>query len=125
MLDKETIIPKLQEALSSEQNIEFGYLFGSYADGTQSDRSDVDLALYLNDTNFNNQLDIHAKILRVVPTKEIDLIVLNTAKNLYLLDDIFKKGQVIKDSEERLDFEVRKEHQILDYKEFKKSIDAA
>ena len=125
MLDKETLILKLQEALSSEQNIEFGYLFGSYADGTQSDRSDVDLALYLNDTSFNNQLDIHAKILRVVPTKEIDLIVLNTAKNLYLLDDIFKKGQVIKDSEERLDFEVRKEHQILDYKEFKKSIDAA
>ena len=124
MLDKETLILKLREALSSEQNIEFGYLFGSYADGTQSDRSDVDLALYLNDASFNKQLDIHAKISRVI-AKEIDLTVLNTAKNLYLLDDIFKKGQVIKDSEERLDFEVRKEHQILDYKEFKKSIDAA
>jgi len=124
MLDKETIILKLQEVLSSEQNIEFGYLYGSYADGTYNERSDVDLALFLKDASFNKQLDIHAKISRVIP-KEIDLTVLNTAKNLYLLDDIFKKGEVIKDSQERFDFEVIKEHQILDYKEFKKSIDAA
>ena len=124
MLDSETIVLKIENELADNINVEFGYIFGSYADDTYNDRSDIDIALFLKDASFNNQLDIHAKISRVV-SKEIDLTVLNTAKNLYLLDDIFKKGKVIKDSDTRFDFEVRKEHQILDYKEFKKSINAA
>jgi len=114
----------LVKEFEKEPNIEFAYLFGSYADDTFSERSDVDVALYLKETDFDTQLKINFNLSRLL-NKDVDLVVLNKTKNLYLLDDIIHKGVLLKDSEKRVDFELRKHHQILDYKEFKKSIDAA
>jgi len=97
------------------------YLFGSFADGSFNDRSDVDLALYLKKVDFDTQLKISFDLSKVLK-KDVDLVVLNKAKNLYLLDDIIQKGIVIKDSDKRVDFELRKHHQFLDFVEFKKRI---
>ncbi len=110
--------------LQNEPDVEFAYLFGSYVDGTFNDRSDVDVAIYFKKIDFDTQLKINFNLSRLL-NKKVDLIVLNKVKNLYLLDDIIQKGVLLKDSEKRVDFELKKYHQILDYKEFKKSIDAA
>ena len=53
------------------------------------------------------------------------LRVLNDIKNIYLLEDIIKNGIILKESEQRFDFELIKQHDILDYKVFRKYIDAA
>jgi len=118
------IVQILKKHLKDESDVKFAYLFGSYADGTFSDRSDVDVALYLKETDFDTQLKINFDLSRLLK-KDVDLVVLNKIRNLYLLDDIIQKGIVLKDCDMRIDFELKKHHQILDYKEFKKSIDAA
>ena len=114
----------LEQKLKEIPNVEFGYLFGSYSDGSFHDRSDVDIALFLDDYSFDEQLSVSFELSRVLQ-KDVDLVVLNSVKNLYLLDDILQKGILIKDSKIRVEYELKKHHQILDYKEFKKRIYAA
>ena len=41
------------------------------------------------------------------------------------MEDILKNGIIVKDADERFDFEFIKEHDILDYKAFRRYIDAA
>jgi len=118
------LIDLVKKVLLSDSNVEFAYLFGSYADKSFTDRSDVDVAVYFKNYNLDTHLEIMYKISKAT-TKDTDLVVLNKAKNLYLLEDIISKGILLKDSEKRIDFELRKHHEYLDYIEFKKRIDAA
>jgi len=122
------IIDKLKNIITTMNEIEFAYLFGSYAKNNPTSRSDVDIAIYLKKeyNDFDTKLSIHHK-LEIALNKDIDLVVLNSAKNFYLLDDIFNDGIVIKESknDERLLFELNKEHEILDYKVLKRMLDVA
>jgi len=102
----------------------FAYLFGSYAKGDYTDKSDVDIALYLVDTSLDSRLEVH-HALEVLLKKKVDLVVLNNVKNLHLLEDILKDNVVLKDDKERAFFEVVKNHDIIDFRNFKSYIDAA
>jgi predicted nucleotidyltransferase len=117
-------ISEIQNHLVSTDNVVFGYLFGSYATNEQTTSSDVDIALYLKDTSFDSQLQITYELSKLLK-KNVDLVVLNKVKNIYLLENILKDGILLKDEEKRFDFEIVKEHDILDYKVFRKMIDAA
>ena len=114
-------IDKLKNYLFLNNNVLFGYLFGSYSKNEQTISSDIDIALYLKDTSLDNKLQINilSKLLR----KDVDLVILNEIKNIYLLDDILRNSNIIKDDDERVDFELIKEHEILDYKAFRRYID--
>ena len=121
---REEIVALLKNSLLKIEEIEFAYLFGSYAKNKNGQKSDVDIALYLKEKNFDIQLQINYELSKLLK-KDVDLVVLNDIKNIYLLENILKDGVVIKDSEARVDFEVLKHHDILDYKAFRKYIDAA
>ena len=115
----------VKKVLQNDSNVLFGYIFGSYADGSFDDNSDVDVAVYFKEYTLDAHLDLIHNISKET-LKETDLTVLNKAKNLYLLEDIITKGKLLKDDgDKRIDFELRKHHQYLDYIEFKKRIDAA
>ncbi|WP_456452857.1 type VII toxin-antitoxin system MntA family adenylyltransferase antitoxin [Hydrogenimonas sp.] len=114
----------LEALLDSMNDVEFGYLFGSYARGDASDRSDIDVALYLKNDGLETRLEIIHELGKALK-RPIDLTVLNDVKNLYLLEKIFDEGVPVKRSKIQALYEVRKRHEILDYKAFKKSIDAA
>ena len=118
------LVEQLKKLIADLDVISFGYLFGSYADKTYTQKSDVDVALYLDDTSLDTRLQIIYELSKALQ-KDVDLIVLNDLKNIYLLDDVLQKGIVLKDDEKRIDFELKKQHEILDYKSFKKMIDAA
>ena len=122
------LIEKLQKLLSHMDEVEFAYLFGSYAKGDYTQRSDIDIAVYLKKqyNDFDTKLKVHHKI-EISLGKEIDLIVLNTAKNFNLLENIFNDGIIIKDSQDdlRIMYELDREHEIKDYKEFKKLLHVA
>lgn len=120
----QNLVSQIRFLLSGKDNVVFGYMFGSYATGLQTSNSDVDLALYLQDQSFDNILEITHTLSKLLK-KEVDLTVLNSVKDIYLLDEIFKDGVVIKDDVYREDFELKKQHDILDYKAFRKMIDAA
>lgn len=117
---------KLQSVLHNIPEVEFGYLFGSYATKEATSRSDVDVALYLKQDDFNSKLAIHHELQKALH-KEIDLVVLNRIKNFDLLQDILDKGVVVKEStdDRRVMFELAKEHEIKDYAVFKKVNDVA
>ncbi len=110
--------------LKKFDNVLFCYLFGSYATNGQTSMSDIDIAVYLKDTSLDSQLELTYKLSKIFK-QDIDLVVLNDVKNIYLLENILSESIVVKDSEDRIDFELIKEHDILDYKAFKKYIDAA
>jgi len=120
MIDNE----KLTSHLSLNNNVIFAYLFGSFAKGEQTSSSDVDVALYLKDISLDSQLQIIYELSKLLK-RDVDLVVLNSVKNIYLLEDILKNSIVLKDDKKRVDFELLKEHEILDYKAFKRYINAA
>ena len=115
---------QLESILNLDNNVRFAYLFGSYAEGNFTDKSDVDVAVYLHDRSLDAKLTLHHKLEKSLH-KNIDLVYLNDVKNMYLLEAIITKGILIKDEEERAFFEVKKQHAIIDFKNFKKYIDAA
>ncbi|MEA3290426.1 MAG: nucleotidyltransferase domain-containing protein [Campylobacterota bacterium] len=119
------IIDNLKIELTKLDEVQFAYLFGSYSKNKQTDKSDIDIAVYLTDICLDTQLQVNY-ILSKRLNKDIDITLLNSAKNLYLLDNIFKNGIVLKENEAlRFDFELKKEHDIFDFKESRKLIDAA
>jgi predicted nucleotidyltransferase len=115
---------KIASILENDSNVLFAYLFGSHARGDARENSDVDLAVFLKEDSLDPQLELHHRLQRALKG-EVDLLVLNRVKNLILLESLFREGEVVKDDEERLLFEVKKEHEILDFKAFRRSIDAA
>ena len=114
----------LAALLADRDNVQFAYLFGSYADGTSRDTSDVDLAVYLVDDSLDAQLDLHHFLEKHLHIS-VDLVCLNTVKNVYLLESILANGIVVKNHKDRDYYEVQKQHEIIDYKHFKRYFDAA
>lgn len=114
----------ISKILNNHETVLFAYLFGSYADGTQTEKSDVDVAVYMNDTSLDSRLYIHHALEKSLG-KEVDLVILNDVKNIYLLEVILTKSVVLKEHEMKDIFEVEKNHQIIDFKNFRRYIDAA
>ena len=110
--------------LADYDNVQFAYLFGSYADGTSRGTSDIDLAVYLVDDSLDAQLELHHFLEKHLHIS-VDLVCLNTVKNVYLLESILTNGIVVKKHKDRDYYEVRKQHEIIDYKQFKRYINAA
>ena len=114
----------IESLLQAQGNVLFAYLFGSYARGEQVEKSDVDIAVYLSDTSLDERLKLHHMLERALK-KNVDLVLLNDVKNIYLLESILKEGILLKDHEDRAMFEVEKNLRIIDFKNFKRYIDAA
>ncbi len=115
---------KLSEALQAMDNVRFAYLFGSYADDSYDENSDVDVAVYLDVYDLESRLAVHHTLAKATG-REVDMVCLNDTKNLYLLERILHDSLLLKDSEERAEYEVKTQHAIIDFKNFKRSIHAA
>ncbi len=120
------LISELKDILLEFEAVEFAYLFGSFASNSTSAHSDIDVAIYVKDgyDSFDIGLSVHHKM-EILLNKSIDLIVLNDVKNYRLLKDIIYQGILLKDSENRPMFEVQKQHEIIDYFDFKRMLDVA
>lgn len=115
---------KIINKINSLKDVSFAYLFGSYATNEQTEGSDIDIAVYLNSLSLDTELQITYEISKLTH-KNIDIVVLNRVKNIFLLENILNNGIILKDNEKRFDFELIKQHEILDYKAFRRYIDAA
>ena len=125
---KSEIVKILKNILASLPEVKFAYLFGSYARDDFYENSDVDVAIYIEKPQniFDVTLQVHHQ-LEIRLNKEIDIVVLNRAKNFALIENIFNEGIILKDTQDdfRVMFELDKEHEIKDYKEFKRLLDVA
>ena len=112
----------LIEVLGRHEAVLFAYLFGSLAEGKAYILSDVDLAVYLRGVpqqSFNDvRFALYADISKTLKTNDVDIVVLNSATNIILLDEIIRKGIVLvdRDKDFRHYFECGALHRAIDFK---------
>ncbi|MCX7781656.1 MAG: nucleotidyltransferase domain-containing protein [Negativicutes bacterium] len=79
------LINKLMDFFATKEEVLFAWLFGSYASGRNNRHSDVDIAIYVKETGLLLDLDWYLSVkadLMALTKREVDLILLNTAKPL-------------------------------------------
>lgn len=94
------------EYIKKEQNIEFAILFGSYANDTYDENSDIDIAVmykeYVDEyEHAGKSIDI-SRVFGDIPVDYIDI----EKANVFLQFEILEKGKVIycEDEEDYTDF---------------------
>jgi uncharacterized protein len=104
------------------------YLFGSSATGQAGPMSDIDLAVLLNGgdpgAGTDLRLDLYADCTRALKRNDVDIIVLNRTKNLFLLEDVVLNGIVLyeEDAGLREEFEVRVMHDFIEFREHRMKV---
>ena len=79
----EFVIKKIYKYFIDKEEVEFVYLFGSYANGSVNSMSDIDIAIYFKNECLSYDIDKYLTMkmeLADILKKEIDIIILNTAK---------------------------------------------
>jgi hypothetical protein len=91
-------LPTLGQAIGRCQGVVFAYLFGGAARGRLTPLSDVDVAVYLEETAdaVETRLETIGLASRHLGTDELDLVVLNTAPTA-LVGRILETRRVILD----------------------------
>jgi len=116
---------RVAEFLSKQEHVKLAYLFGSVAEGKEGKLSDVDIAVFLDESlskpeRFNLQLKLISGLTSIMKTDRIDLTVMNNAP-LLLKYNIIKHGKILKEDTET---KIRVESGILsDYLDMKYYID--
>ncbi|MFH1322632.1 MAG: nucleotidyltransferase domain-containing protein [Methanobacteriota archaeon] len=58
-------VENINKVLAEESNILFAFLFGSYAKGTQDEKSDIDIAVYLKDESLLERVPLYPSRLAI------------------------------------------------------------
>lgn len=93
-------IPDIKELLLQDDNIIFAYLFGGLARGEVKGLSDIDLAVYLRETDglADIKIQLFGKLTDALGTTELDLVILNTAP-VSISGRILQNKQVLVDKD--------------------------
>ncbi len=108
--------------------VSFAYLFGSSVSNEVMPSSDIDIAVFLSISDpglrFDFKLDLYADFCRALKRNDIDVVVLNSATNIILLDNIVRHGMVIFDGnpENRAVFKLDIIHSALDFKDQRSAV---
>lgn len=106
---------KLQEAVNGFKDypVKFAYLFGSYARNDIGSLSDIDIAVFLDETlnddkRFDLRLELINCMIKIFKTDKIDLIILNDSP-LLLSFRVIHDGLILYSSDEkrRIAFETK------------------
>ena len=100
-------------------NIKFGYIFGSYSRGEENEKSDIDFAFMIEEGLSKveevfargNLIELGKEIFKL----DIDVVFLNQDTPL-LKYEVIKDGTIIKDNEERAEFESLGIREYFDFK---------
>lgn len=98
------------------------YIFGSYAKGNNNEKSDIDIAVLLNnDYNPMDKLELIGELTSVLRREDIDLVILNSA-NPVLRHQVIKYGKLIymENEDVKVDFEVKVLKEYMDMEPFRK-----
>jgi predicted nucleotidyltransferase len=99
------------EFLSKQDRVKLAYLFGSVAEGTEGKLSDVDLAVFLDESlskkeRFKLQLKLMSKMTSILKTDKVDLVIMNDAP-ISLNYEIIKANHplLVRNEGKKIDFE--------------------
>jgi predicted nucleotidyltransferase len=125
-------VENIIKVLSEESDILFAFLFGSYAKGTQDEKSDIDIAVYLKDESILERVPLYPsrlaiKIERALDKKKtVDVRILN-GSTLRFRSQVLRFGKLLhsKDEKRRIEFETSSLLQYYDFKPHLEMYDAA
>jgi predicted nucleotidyltransferase len=120
------------KVLEKEADVLFAYLFGSYAKGTQDEKSDIDIAVYLKNQSILEKDPLYPsrlaiKIENTLEKKKIvDVRILN-GSTLRFRSQVLRYGKLLqsKDEKKRIEFETSSLLQYYDFKPHLEMYDAA
>ena len=121
----ENIKKTLTEYLQRHAEIEAAYIFGSVAQGTNNDLSDIDIAILIDDQQINEgvfrygyKAEIIADLIKMLKTSNVDLVILNEANTL-LRHRVLYHGKLIhsKNEKKRIQFQTSTIDKYIDFKE--------
>ena len=106
--------------IDNKYKIKFAYVFGSQATGKATENSDIDIAVYFEEDYAPMQdAFVRGDILedgKAFFKKDVDVVSLNSVSSLLLKYEIIHDGIIIKDDEERADFESLSLREYFDFK---------
>ena len=99
--DKQFVADKIREVCSRFPAIERAYLFGSFARGTYSDKSDVDIRLDIGTSRTFNLRDLEhfSKRIEQATGRSVDVITARTIKSRELKDAFERDKELVYDRE--------------------------
>ncbi len=113
------------EKLFEKRKIIFAYLFGSQADGTAVESSDVDIAVMFadkvdEDERFKNRLRLITELSSVFNGKKVKVVSLNDTRDILFKFAIVQPGKILfkKDYDALLDFDLKTTNEYYDFKPF-------
>ena len=126
-MNRDEIRNTVSQVLDGYRNdVAAGYLFGSAVNGDEAVLSDVDVAVLFVEGAQTAGLDLrfrlHADLCRALKRNDIDLLVLNTAANLIIKDEIVRNGRLVFDGnpDQREAFELNVMHTCIDFRRQRK-----
>jgi uncharacterized protein len=123
--DAPTRIPLVKKVISEDDNIVFAYIFGGLASGNLKPLSDMDIAVYLRETDSlaEYKLDLFHRITGAFGSNELDLVILNTAP-VSIAGRILQNKQILADKNplSRNSFESVTLRKFFDFKVKEKTI---
>ncbi len=122
----------ITKELQKEPEVLFAYLFGSYAKGIQDDKSDIDIAIYIQDENILEKDPLYPSRLAIklekalAEKRTLDVRVLN-GSTLRFRSQVLRYGKLLfsKDEKERIEFETTSLAHYYDFKPHLEMYDAA
>ena len=125
----EEIRRSLAQYFAQRSDVDLAYLFGSQARGTAYPESDVDVAVALNgepDAVLGTMVEIEDELKGMLPGKQIDVVILDHA-GLRLRHEVIATGSLLfeRDTDERVDFEVKSQMQYFDWQPVERQFDEA
>jgi len=93
-------IPDLKESLLKDENIIFAYLFGGLTEGKVKPLSDIDISVYVRDTDnlAEYKFNLFERLTDALRTNELDLIILNIVP-ISIAGRILQNKQILVDKD--------------------------
>ncbi len=114
-------ISKIREVLESFEDIEFSFVFGSYARGNANELSDIDIAIFQDEKKSKydyimREFEVETKLLKQMPSKKFDVRTLNIAP-IVVVGKILNEGMLIFVRDEKFlnEFVERNRLKYMDY----------
>lgn len=107
--------------LLEQFDIKLVYIFGSYAKGTNTKNSDLDIAFLLGQYNFYDKLNLISELVGIFNRDDIDVVILNDANSI-LKFQVIKYGKIVymASEYEKVIFESKTMDEYMDMEFFRK-----